>query len=559
LIHQKQKMLHRKNVDMKNTLLVFIVCMITASAYSQKKIDRQYYINLLHDGYYSRVFDECMTMRKGVYGKCAILDYFIAKSLCLDGYREKSQEWLKYVLDNYPLKTETRKFITTDINNCSAGNTGSALGAILTLPLPQASVSGMSKMGRIINCTDQTQLINWQNLFNENDLENRLFSTEQKDSALSKLQSLLGAKYKVNFLDRFIIVTVAEQNITDNQVATVTTLLQRAFDFYKNFYNLRAPDKLITVYLMPNQASLHNVALKIHGIDVGNATLGYSLLSDLSLLGISTPTQVGTLYHELFHLVVRTDAGDIPAWLDEGLASLYSIYQWKNDTLKGAATWRIEQLRPEYINSTGIGLPSLKELISYNWQDFNGGDDIDLCRASVNYALSNHFMIYLQEKGLLQSLVAQFKSRSTPGNKNDLAASDNISIVEKVCNAPIQTIQTDFENWFQKKYNFNLYGYKHDQYSELQMEHYYMMFEEIGSKTGSMLYNLSSQKNEKNKAFIDSAKKQLDTIHNKFTTLQGSYSNYKNSNKMEEFMVMVEELKKDLFALYNKVEAAIKQ
>jgi len=117
---------------------------------------------------------------------------------------------------------------------------------------------------------------------------------------------------------------------------------------------------------MPDQKSLQTIALKVHGIDVGKATLGYSLLSDLSLLGIADPDHIGTLYHELFHLIVRTDAGDIPAWLDEGLASLYSVYKWNRDTLKGSAsTWRIMQLNSRYLEATGISVPVLKQLISY--------------------------------------------------------------------------------------------------------------------------------------------------------------------------------------------------
>lgn len=544
---------------MRNFLIVITACILAVPTYSQKKIDKQYYIGLLQNGSYSRVFDECMNMRNGVYGKCAILDYFIAKSLCLDGYQQKSREWLKYMLDNYPLKDATRKFISNDISNCSVSSATSSLGTILTLPLPQASVSGTTKMGPIVNCANKNQLINWEKLFDENDLQSRLFAEDQKQEALSKFQSLLGNKYKVDISGHFIVITQAIQNISSTQVEKVTTGLQHAFDFYKRFYNLRTPDKLLTVYLMPNQKSLQEVAFKIHGIAVGNATLGYSLLSDLSLLGIADPDHIGTLYHELFHLVIRTDAGDIPAWLDEGLASLYSVYYWDKDTLKGSpATWRITQLNAHYLETTNTDLPGLKQLVSYSWQQFNGGEEINLCRASVNYALANHFMIYLQEKELLQSLVYRFKSRNTPGNKNDSAAKDNITIVENVCNAPIEKIQTDFESWFNKKYSFNLYA--HNSPDSHRMEYDYMMFEELQGKISDMLYSMQSKvQKQDDSAFIDSAKTALKTINEKFKTLEQSYTSYKNAAKMEEFNMMAENLKKDLFDLYNRVEDFTRQ
>jgi hypothetical protein len=99
--------------------LLLVTYTFVTSAFCQKKIDKQYFINLLQNGSYGRVFDECTNMRNGVYGKCAILDYFIAKSLCLDGYQQKSSEWLNYILANYPLKDATRNFISNDINLCS--------------------------------------------------------------------------------------------------------------------------------------------------------------------------------------------------------------------------------------------------------------------------------------------------------------------------------------------------------------------------------------------------------------------------------------------------------
>lgn len=544
---------------MRNYLLIIVTCLVTASAFSQKKIDKQYYISLLQNGSYSRVFNECIDMRNGVYGKCAILDYFIAKSLCLDGYQQKSHEWLKYLLDNYPLKEATRKFISNDINTCSVNNPSSSLGIILTLPLPQASVSGMTKLGPTFNCADKDQLIKWKNLFDENDLESRLFAQNQKEESLNKIRSVLGEKYKAEASDRFIIVTEAVHNITNSQIEKVTTELKKAFDFYKNFYNLRAPDKLLTVYLMPDQKSLQEVAFKIHGINVGKATLGYSLLSDLSLLGIADPEHVGTLYHELFHLVVRTDAGDIPAWLDEGLASLYSVYYWDKDVLKGSqSTWRTGQLKARYLETTNINLPGLKELITYNWDEFNGGEEINLCKASVNYALSNHFMIFLQEKGLLQSLVSQFKLRSTPGNANDSAARDNLSIVENVCNASIELIQLDFERWFKQKYNFDLYSHKPAE--SYQWEYNYLLFEELETKVNSMLADIESQhQKENNTAFADSAKAALKTINERFKELVHVYTNNSNTAQMQEYAAEAEQLKSDLFDIYNKVETVDKR
>jgi len=161
-------------------------------------------------------------------------------------------------------------------------------------------------------------------------------------------------------------------------------------------------------------------------------------------------------------------------------------------------------------------------------------------------------MIYLQEKGLLQTLMSQFKSRNTPENKNDSAAKDNVMIVESVCDPPVEKIQTDFESWFNKKYNFNLYGKNPDQY--YRMEYNYMLFEEVLAKTSNMLSSMQA-----NTPFFDSAKTALKTINEKFDILKHEYNSYNDTDKMREFDAKVESLKTDLFKLYNKVESFYKK
>jgi hypothetical protein len=99
----------------------------------------------------------------------------------------------------------------------------------------------------------------------------------------------------------------------------------------------------------------------------------------------------------------------------------------------------------------------LKEMLSYNWEEFNGGEENNLCKASINYALANHFLIYLQQKKLLQPLVEVYRTRGTPGNAGDAPKLlSNIAIVEKLLNKPIGTIQDDFEKWFEASYRFSI-------------------------------------------------------------------------------------------------------
>ena len=439
--------------------IIIVLLLSFQLLFAQKIIDRQHFINLLRQGSYGMVFSEAMDLRDNVYGKCAILDYFIAKSLCLDGYQEKSQEWLQYILANYPLNNDNRTFIENEKQVCSSPLRPLLVSSeINTMPLPQARVRSVMKSGETYDCTSNEEVINFKNTFSEEELQSRLFEISRQQQAIQKTKSLLNDEYTVFAKDRYILVTLKSASISKDQMDMVVSGLERAYRFYVSYYQLRVPDKLISVYLMPDFQALNKTAQLIHRISLPQRTLGYSLLSDLSLLGIASPDAIGTLYHELFHLLVRSDAGDIPAWLDEGMASLYSVSHWNNDLLIGdERTWRINQLQPYYLRITDQTIPTLQQLLSFNWQQFNGGENTNLCQASVNYSVSNHFLIYLQQMNQLQPLMKMFKERINPGDTKQGKAPDNIALVEKLLNDSIQSIQKKFSRWFSDKYQFDPY------------------------------------------------------------------------------------------------------
>jgi len=447
-----------KTYFMKKFLLISIL--FSSALFAQNKIDRDHFINLLNAKKYGQVFSEALDIRQNkVYGKCAVIDYFIGKSLCLDNFPEKGKEWLESILQHYALSVSNRKFIEHETQNCQsvAFNVSQPLD-IFTVPLPSAGVSGSMKGGVHYDCNSENRKMQFDSSFSEDQFESRLFGLDQQLAAVSKIRSFLTDEYEVNSRDRYILVSLKSQNITRSQVLDITVSLERAYAFYVKYFNLRPPDKIITVYLLPDEISLYKTARLVHGALLPGEVYGYSLLTDLSLLGIATPEALGTLYHELFHLIVRTDLGDIPAWLDEGLASLYSVSYWKNDTLFGNKnTWRIDQLQKKYLSATAQVVPMLVKLFSYNWQQFNGGEDVNLCQASINYALANHLMIYFQEKNALEQILNAYKKRKDPGGKNSSTAPTDTEVLKTTLGYSIDSLQSKFTQWFTNNYHFNMY------------------------------------------------------------------------------------------------------
>jgi len=80
--------------------------------------------------------------------------------------------------------------------------------------------------------------------------------------------------------------------------------------------------------------------------------------------------------------------------------------------------------------------------------------------ATVNYALSNFFMIYLQEQGLLQQLMQAVKNRRPPGTDSTTSAQDmrDITLLPAVTGKDVSVLQTAFRAWFKKTYSFDPYN-----------------------------------------------------------------------------------------------------
>jgi hypothetical protein len=431
-------------------------------SFAQKKINRQYFIDLLNAGEYDKVFDTATKLRKQVYGKNAVVDYFIAKSLCLDGYKEKSAYCFNCIIRNFKLSGDKKNFIQQEINNCSSlpGTEEELAGAspdfnyINNVSLPEAGVSG--KMGRVYDCFSKEQTINLTEMVSPDEMDSRLFSIGDKKQAVVKLKTILNNNYKIDTSGRYVFVTM--KNFPMDSASYAAARLEEAYHFFVNYYGLRPPDKVLTVYMLRDQQALRQTARLVHGIQLPEPNIGYSNLADLSLLGLGDSKHLGTLYHELFHLMVRTDLGDIPAFLDEGLASLYSVSKWDNGKLMGDyRPWRLEELK-EAKDATDqfLKIPVLDKLINYSWDEFDGQETKNVCQVAVNYALSNFLMIYLQEKKLLQPMVTAFKSRPFIP-ENPTTAKSNLQIFEEVVKDSVVNFTAAFDAWFLKQYNFNLY------------------------------------------------------------------------------------------------------
>ena len=187
--------------------------------------------------------------------------------------------------------------------------------------------------------------------------------------------------------------------------------LERYLEFFASEYGMQRPANLVTVYFTESVGELESLARKLHGIELAPGTIGYSFPLDQSMAGWANGTAYGTFVHELFHMMVRYNFGDIPPWLDEGMAALYEVSRFEGTRAAGVDNWRGEILRDSW-----AARPSLRALAQMNRSEFDVQVPTKGLMAgtaqAVNHATARYFMQYLQSRGSLNAVYRAFLPKS---------------------------------------------------------------------------------------------------------------------------------------------------
>jgi hypothetical protein len=450
---------NENSIPMK-AMFLLIAMLAGITCHAQKAIDKAYFYGLIKDHKYGQLLADAHKERNKVYGKIWLVDYYIAKASCGLGKPDNAVEWFNSSLKYPNVNDEIRKFLLKEMSNCRSGQvidsrTVANIGMPDTRLLTQAymlTATSRGKMGPVYNCKIPPQELTTMREVSIDELESRLFDLDKGADAIKKYKTLLNSNYHINISGRFLLITYGNNVLNNEQIAKTSERLERTYNFFSSHYNLRPPDKLLAVYLLPDKNILRKTALLVHGIKIPDANIGYSNLSDLSLVGVSDITHIGTLCHELFHLMIRTDVGDVPPWMDEGIACIYETSRWNGNELTGdVENWRTDVLRTaKYDMSEKI--PHLRDFLKFTWQQFDGLESNDLCKAAINYAYGKHLMLYFQEQGKLTDLVTAVKNRTEITTGTDAIFQSDSALLEKVLNNNLETIERKFNDWMGEKY-----------------------------------------------------------------------------------------------------------
>lgn len=395
-------------------------------------------------GRYGQAKPPLLTHRATRGGRTAEVDYMLGTSGCrISGSRTWGGRVLNFILYNYPLSRNGRELVSGELQRCRstaamAALSSSAVSGVKSLA-PGATASGKMWYSGGANPVPAhpARLLR---PFYPGDLEERRVPVGQTARYTAMLNDIAPDHARVKVIGRYGFVTFSGHS--DAQLETIAALLQRYSTFLSNEYGLAPPDNYISIYLSPDIGALTRAAQHIHHLGISPSTLGYAYPEDYSVSAAVSGTGAGTVLHELFHLNLRLAYGDMPQWLDEGIASLYEVSRRNGATWEGLPNWRGRLLAVPAAER-----PKLREVISSPWFDFDGvsgGAAISTAQAR-QLALARYLALYLQTRGLLDDTFRAFRDREV-GSADDPAL-QAVQIVEGIA-GPLSTLEPAFWQWF---------------------------------------------------------------------------------------------------------------
>lgn len=430
--------MHRRRPILRTLLAAALLTLpLTAAAQPADKIELPDLIAQWKQGKYADVFKLLLNYREQPYGRTVLVDYMIATSACrVAEFRQDAPKLFRWILSHYSLNPEHRSIVEGEAQVCGSSPTPS----LVLLSAARVGSGGVGVRGKTFYWVDQdlplgSEAVQVVRQIPLEELESRRLPPGRAGEARQRIQELAGAGFAVQLSGPFVIASSAGQSPAD--LRAIGTDLAAALRFYVAEFEMPAPEALITVYLVRHPGELQNLAGRLHGLRISERSIGYSYQDDLSVLAVIPSRQIGTLKHELFHLLVRSHFGDIPPWLDEGMAALYEVSEQREDRLVGLPNWRgailerFQQLRP-----------NLGKLVAMDWTAFDapGHDPIP---QAVQHATARYFMFYLQETNRLRHVYQAFRARK-PG---DELAEEPARLLSNTLGRPLAEIEASFAAW----------------------------------------------------------------------------------------------------------------
>lgn len=161
----------------------------------------------------------------------------------------------------------------------------------------------------------------------------------------------------------------------------------------KDFF-AKAPEQLEEVWIFKDAPSYVTASRTLFNTEP-TTPYGYYLSSRRAMV-MNIKPGYGTLTHELVHPFMHANWPDGPAWLNEGLGSLFEFPGERDGHFIGQVNWRLPGLQAALRDRA---VPTFHALVHTTTDEFYDDD------SGVHYAMARYLCFWLQEKGLLVRFV----------------------------------------------------------------------------------------------------------------------------------------------------------
>jgi hypothetical protein len=249
-------------------------------------------------------------------------------------------------------------------------------------------------------------------------------SKEQLAARAAELQrKLAGQGYTIVVEAPFVVIG----DESPKKVQSRASFVRWVVKLIEKDYFSKQPDKIIDVWLFRNKTTYRRGAKKFFDDDP-ETPYGYYSPSDNALI-MNIGPGAGTLSHEIVHPYFEANFPDGPAWLNEGLGSLYEQPREKDGHMWGTTNWRLPGLQG-MIRAKSI--PTVKTLMSTTREGFYEAE-------YDSYAYARFLCQYLQDHGKL----IEFYKKLT-GDPNDLTG---VKALEAVVGMDVTAFDAVFQKW----------------------------------------------------------------------------------------------------------------
>jgi hypothetical protein len=214
------------------------------------------------------------------------------------------------------------------------------------------------------------------------------------------LRERLPGSFRVRVAGPFVLIAEASEADTERHAASV----RRQVNHLRAHLFARGPDHIIDLWLFADNES-YRTGTRALLEDWPRTLSGYYSPKRRAVI-VNLESGEATLRHELVHPFMQASFPDAPAWVDEGVASLFERTRMTHRSIEPLPGRRLPRLQRTMLAGR---LPSIAALTAGKESEFYGDP------RRLSYAQARYAMMFLQGRGKLEAFLTSLKAQDPTG------------------------------------------------------------------------------------------------------------------------------------------------